>query len=197
MRKISALVLGLALLSVSSWALPQSAPSPDKTPPSYDLKPQALLDLQQMQKKFVGLATAIPAAKYTWRPAPDVRSISEVFLHVSATTYQLAPMMGAAPLPGFQLKGFDESTTAKDKIIDQLNHSFDYLRAAIEKMSNDDLKKPVKELGPEASVGDVIYEIVIDAHEHLGQSIAYARLNGVVPPWTVNARKKAAQQPKR
>lgn len=196
MRKILALALLLALFSVGPWALAQSAESADKTPPSYDLKPQALQDLQQMEKKFVSLATAIPADKYTWRPAPDVRSFSEVFLHVSATTYQLAPKIGATPVPGFQAKGFDRSTTEKDKVINELNHSFGYLRAAIEKLSNAGMKKPLPELGPDANFGDVIYIIITDAHEHLGQTIAYARMNGIVPPWTVEAKKKAAQAKK-
>ncbi|MFZ0736096.1 MAG: DinB family protein [Candidatus Acidiferrales bacterium] len=174
----------------------QSASSADKTPPSYDLKPQALEDLKDLQRKFVDLAGAIPADKYTWRPAEGVRSISEVFLHVSGAGYSLAPMMGAQPSPGFQAKDFEKSTTDKAKVIEQLNHSFEYVYASLEKLSNDDLKKPVKEFGPDASAGDVVYLIVTHAHEHLGQSIAYARINGVIPPWTVAAAAKAKEKEK-
>jgi uncharacterized damage-inducible protein DinB len=169
-----------------------SASSEDKTPPSYDLKPQALLDLQDMHKKMVSLATAIPAEKYTWRPEPGVRSISELFLHVSGANYGYPPLIsGTEPASGFKGEGFETSTTDKGKIIEQLNKSFSYAEAAIQNMSNADFAKPEKKLGPDANDGDVIYLMIVHNHEHLGQTIAYARLNGITPPWTEEAQKKA------
>jgi uncharacterized damage-inducible protein DinB len=201
MKNMVLLTLGGALWAAFAItpAIAQSgppSPSPDKTPPSYDLKPQAIEDLKDMQKKFVQLAKAIPADKYTWRPEADVRSVSELFLHVSGTTYQLAPFAGAPRVPNIDAKTLEESTTDKDKIIEHLNRSFDYLLTALASLSNDDLKHPVKEFGPEASAGDVVYLIAMDAHEHLGQAIAYARENGVVPPWTAEAKKKAMEKAK-
>jgi uncharacterized damage-inducible protein DinB len=162
----------------------------DETTPSYDLKPQALQDLQVMQKQFADLAEAMPAAKFTWRPGEGVRSVSEVFLHIASLNFSLAPKFGAAPVPDFAQKDFEKSTTDKAKIIAQLNQSFDYVRAALDKRSNKELEKIVKEFGPEASEGDVVFLIVSDAHEHLGQAVAYARMNGVVPPWTAARLKK-------
>jgi uncharacterized damage-inducible protein DinB len=172
---------------------PGSNPSAeDKTPPSYDMKPQALLDLQDMHKKMVGLATAIPAEKYTWRPEPGVRSISELFLHVSGANFGYPPLVsGTAPAPGFKAEGFETSTTDKAKIMEQLNQSFAYAEAAIQSMSNADFAKPEKKLGPDANDGDVIYLMMVHNHEHLGQTIAYARLNGITPPWTEEAQRKA------
>jgi uncharacterized damage-inducible protein DinB len=167
--------------------------SADKTPPSYDLKPQALLDLDDMHKKFVDLATATPQEKYSYRPAEGVRSTGEVFLHIALANYNIPSMMGA-PLPdGFDAKTFEKSTTDKAQIIDQLNKSFASARAAIEKMSNADFNKPLPKLGPDANYGDVVYLLVTHAHEHLGQSIAYARVNGIVPPWTAAAAAKKGQ----
>jgi uncharacterized damage-inducible protein DinB len=195
-KKIARLKIAvLALAATVAFAQSSSSPLPtDKTPPSYDLKPQAVLDLEDMEKKFVQLAEAIPSDKYTWRPGSDVRSVSELFLHVSGTTYQLLPMVCAAPEPGVDAKNLEKSTTDKDKVIAELNKSFGYLLAALTNTSNDDLKKPVKKFGPEASAGDVLYLIAVDAHEHLGQAIAYARVNGIVPPWT--AKKKAGASAK-
>jgi uncharacterized damage-inducible protein DinB len=161
----------------------------DETAPSYDLKPQALQDLQ-VKNQFADLAEAIPAAKFTWRPGDGVRSVSEVFLHVASLNFSLAPNFGAAPLPESTQKDFEKSTTDKAKIIAELNRSFDYVRAALEKRSNKDLEKIVKQFGPEASEGDVVFLIVSDAHEHLGQAVAYARMNGIVPPWTAARMKK-------
>ena len=169
-----------------------NAASEDKTPPSYDIKPQSLLDLQDMHKKMVSLAAAIPAEKFTWRPEPGVRSISELLLHVSGANYGYPPLIsGTTPVAGFKAEGFETSTTDKAKIIEQLNQSFSYAEAAIQSMSNADFAKPEKKLGPDANDGDVIYLMIVHNHEHLGQTIAYARLNGVTPPWTEEAQRKA------
>ena len=170
-----------------------AAQSADKTAPSYDLKPQALLDFDDLHKKFVDLATATPQEKYSYRPAEGVRSTGEVFLHIALANYNIPSMMGA-PLPdGFDAKTFEKSTTDKAQIIDQLNKSFASARAAIEKMSNADFNKPLPKLGPDANYGDVVYLLVTHAHEHLGQSIAYARVNGIIPPWTAAAAAKKGQ----
>jgi uncharacterized damage-inducible protein DinB len=203
-------VIGLILLTGSSGETLAAAPgrasasnpsaaagqAADKTAPSYDLKGQAALDLADLQKKFTSLAEAIPAEKYSWRPETGVRSINELFLHVAAAGFGFPTMMGAAPAPGFDGKGFEKSTTDKAKIIDWLNKSFSYSIAAVNGMSNADFAKALPKLGPDANEGDVIYLMVVHAHEHLGQSIAYARANGVVPPWTAAAEKKNPQAPK-
>jgi uncharacterized damage-inducible protein DinB len=169
----------------------QGAGAQDKTPPSYDMKPQAVLDLQQLQEKYVGLARAIPADKFTWRPAEGVRSVSELFLHVSGANYGFPTMMtGTTPSPGYKQEGFEKSTTEKAQVIEQLNKSFAYAIASVQAMSNADFAKPEKKLGPDANDGDVIYLMVVHSHEHLGQSIAYAREMGIVPPWTAAAAAK-------
>jgi uncharacterized damage-inducible protein DinB len=197
MKKITLLALMCVLQAglTLTPALAQSsdvAASADKTPPSYDLKPQALQDIEQLHQKFVALAKEIPADKFTWRPGDGVRSISELFLHVSSTSYALAPYFGAEKAAGIDAKTLEKSTTDKDQVIQQLNRSFDYVHGALSQKSNDDLKKPVKEFGPDASAGDIVYLIITDAHEHLGQAITYARINGIVPPWTAEAAKKQA-----
>lgn len=198
MRK-TFVMAAVGLLTITSMAFgvetqTQSA-SADHTPPSYDMKPQSLLDLETMQKKFVDLASALPADKLTWRPSSDSRSFAEVFLHVAGERYQILALMGAVPPAGFDGKTFAKSTTDRDKIVEELNKSWDFAKKAISSMTNADFAKPLPKLGPDANAGDVVYLLVVDAHEHLGQSVAYARENGVVPPWTVAAQ-KAAQQKK-
>jgi len=186
------------LLPLLANASPNQTPQPvsaseDKTPPSYDMKAQALFDLQDLHKKMVALATAIPAEKYTWRPEAGTRSISELFLHVSAANHNIMGLMASTtPEPAYRADGFETSTTDKAKIVEQLNQSFAYAEAGVEAMTNADFARPEKKLGPEANSGDVIYILVTHNHEHFGQSIAYARMNGVTPPWTLEAQKKAA-----
>lgn len=175
-------------------AQPASSTQPtDATAPSYNLKAQALADLADLQQKLVSLAKAVPADKYNWRPMDGVRSFGEVFLHVAGTNFSLTSAIGAPPIPGFKANGYDKSPMDKAQIVEKLNQSFDYTRDAIKKMSNADFKKPMKRFGPDADAGDIVYLITTHTHEHLGQSIAYARMNGIVPPWSaapMNAQPK-------
>ena len=202
MRRVILAVFGLcfAISNAGIQASAQDAPAAqqpaptDKTSPSYDMKAQAAYDLQDLQKKFVSLAEAIPPEKYAWRPSAGARSIGEVFLHISAANYNIPTMMGAPTNPSTTAKDFEKSTTDKAKIIEQLNQSFVFAISNVQHMSNADFAKPEKKLGPDANDGDVVYLLVTHAHEHLGQSIAYARMNGVVPPWTIQAQKKNAGQ---
>jgi len=203
MKKLFGLLAAIFLLNLSpgltaarnNLAQPANpSASDDNTPPSYDMKGQALVDLQDLHKKMVALAQAIPADKYTWRPEAGTRSISEVFLHITAANHNIPAMMtGVTADETFKAKGFESSTTDKAKIIEELDKSFAYAEASVQAMTNADFARPEKKLGPDANSGDVIYILVTHNHEHLGQSIAYARMNGITPPWTAEAEKKAKE----
>lgn len=187
MRKLSTCLFALALLATAgaTRSFAQGSGSMGSMPMGFDFKAASLADIKDADSKFVGLAKAIPAEKYTWRPGEGVRSVAEVFLHLASANYGLPPMMGAAPAEGFNRQGFEKSTTDKDKIVDQLSKSFAYLEASVEKASPADIEKHVKLFGgKEGTGGDVLFLIITDLHEHLGQMIAYARVNNVTPPWT-------------
>ncbi len=188
---LSIMCLG-CVLNTGSIAMHAQTPATDSTAPSYDMKAQALLDLEAVNKKCVDLAQALPSEKLTWRPSPDTRSFAEVFLHVAGERYAILGMMGANPPNGFKARDFEKSTTERDRIVEDLNDSWAFASKTITGMSNADFAKPLPKLGPQANEGDVVYILVADAHEHLGQLIAYARQNGIVPPWTVEAQKKKA-----
>jgi hypothetical protein len=102
--------------------------------------------------------------------------------------------MGTEPPAGFDGKTFEKSTTDRAQIVAELNKSWEFTKRAINGMTNADFAKLLPKLGPQANAGDVIYILVADAHEHLGQAVAYARENDIVPPWTVEAKKKAAEK---
>ena len=191
---LSAFFLAVCMVAATIGASAQSSDAnTDHTAPSYDMKAQSLQDLQGVQKKFVDLANALPADKLTWRPSADSRSFAEVFLHVAGERYQILALMGTEPPAGFDGKTYEKSTTDRARIVEELNKSWDFAQKAINGMTNADFARLLPKLGPQANAGDVIYILVADAHEHLGQVIAYARENGVVPPWTVEAQKKAAE----
>ena len=187
MDKLSrSFVLGLMLLSflvigASAQNSDMAAPA-DHTAPSYDMKGQSLLDLEAVQQKFIALANALPADKITWRPSADSRSFAEVFLHVAGERYGILGLGGATPPEGFNGKNFDKSSTDRAQIIAELNKSWEFTQKTISGMTNADFAKLLPKLGPQANAGDVVYLLVVDAHEHLGQAVAYARVNGIVPP---------------
>lgn len=186
-------IIGLSLGALAA-APDQNSATTDHTAPSYDMKGQSLLDLEGVQKKFVDLANVLPAEKLTWRPSEDSRSFAEVLLHVAGERYGILSLMGVTPPEGFKGKTFEKSTTDRAQIVAELNKSWEFTQKAISSMSNADFAKLLPKLGPEANAGDVVYILVADAHEHLGQMVAYARENNVVPPWTVEAQKKAAEK---
>src|SRR5580700_2298230 len=168
------LFVGMSVRAVGASAQSSDgSASADHTAPSYDMKAQSLADLQAVQKKFVDLASAIPADKFTWRPSEDSRSFAEVFLHVAGERYGILGLMGATPPAGYDRKTFEKSTTDKAKIIEELNKSWEYTQKTIQGMANSDFAKLLPKLGPDANEGDVIYILVADAHEHLGQLVAY------------------------
>jgi uncharacterized damage-inducible protein DinB len=189
------LLVAFSVVTIPASARSSNAPAnDDHTAPSYDMKGQSLADLQVVQKKFVDLANAIPSDKLTWRPSEDSRSFAEVLLHVAGERYGILGLMGTAPPDGFDRKTFEKSTTDKARIVEELNKSWEFTQKTINGMSNADFAKLLPKLGPQANAGDVVYILVADAHEHLGQSVAYARENGIVPPWTVEAKKQAAEK---
>jgi uncharacterized damage-inducible protein DinB len=147
------------------------------------------------EDKFVRLAEAIPADKYTWRPGADVRSISEIFLHVATANYNLYKLVGTPPPSNINLKDFDKSTTDKAKIVATLKDSFAHAKKAITSMSDADLDKSVDWFGGKNTQRGILLFIVRHAAEHLGQQIAYTRMVGIVPPWTEDAQKTKPAAP--
>ena len=150
-----------------------------------DYREEALNRIGTLEKKFVGLSEAVPAEKYTWRPADGVRSVSELFLHVAGANFGLPSRVFGMPAPdGFQGQGYDKSTTDKAVIVKAVKESFAYFRASIEKLPVADADKTLKMFGQETSTRGAVVGLIEHLSEHLGQSIAYARVNGVTPPWS-------------
>src|ERR1700749_181446 len=116
---ILSLICLACILNTSAVAThaPGAGNATDRTAPSYDMKAQALLDLQAVNKKCVDLAEALPSDKITWRPSPDTRSFAEVFLHVAGERYGFLSLLGATPPAGFKAGQFDKSTIERARIV--------------------------------------------------------------------------------
>lgn len=154
-------------------------------PAAADYREEALNRIGTLEKKFVGLSEAVPADKYTWRPAEGVRSVSEVLLHVAGANFGLPGRVFGMEAPaGFKGQGYDKSTTDKAEITKAVKESFAYFRSSIEKLSAADANKAIKMFGRETTTRGAVFGLLEHLSEHLGQSIAYARVNGVTPPWS-------------
>lgn len=156
--------------------------------PATGFRGEFLGQLQEVEKKTVDLAEAIPAEKYSWRPGEGIRSVSEVYMHIAGGNYLLLQFIGVQPPPGISRDM--EKITEKAKVIENLKQSYEFVRQAVVKMPDSELEKKVKFFSGETTVRDVLFNVALHMHEHMGQLIAYARINGIVPPWTA-----AAEQP--
>jgi uncharacterized damage-inducible protein DinB len=192
-KPIVAVACLIAITAAATHLAAQVNPYKDGTPGVTGYRSEVLAEVMIQEDKFLRLAEAIPAAKYTWRPAPDVRSVAEVFLHVSAANFNVYKLVGTPPPAGLEMNGLEKSTTDKTKVVATLKDSFAHARKAITAMSDADLGKSLDWFGGKNTERGVLLFVTRHAAEHLGQSIAYARFMGVVPPWTEYAQK---QQPK-
>ena len=145
-------------------------------------------DLQGMKSKFVGLARAFPESAYDWRPMEGVRSVKEVLALMVAECYVFPPMWGAEAAPGVS-GGFAEhmeraGALSRDDLIAELERSFDYAIASVQGMDAASMDDEIQFFRNRVHRGTAIMMGTGDAHEHLGQLIAYARMNKIVPPWS-------------
>lgn len=189
----SAAVLALACaLTLSAQAQNKAM---EKTAKKEDAREQAkstggvrgsiLFQIDQAREKLIALANAMPPDKYGWRPGEGVRSTGEVFNHVAAANYFLPTFWGAKVPAGVNPQTLEKEMSGdKAKTIGMLTASFDHLREAILAVPDADLDRKIKLFGQDATVRDDMMVLATHAHEHLGQAIAYARSNGVVPPWS-------------
>jgi uncharacterized damage-inducible protein DinB len=192
-RTVSALCLLVLAFSTLRLAA-QLNPYKEGTPGVTGYRSEVLAEVEIQEDKFTRLAEAIPAEKYTWRPAANVRSFAEVFLHVSAANYSLYHLVGTPAPAGVELKGLEKSTTDKAKIIATLKDSFAHAKRAITAMPDTDLDKSMDWFGGKNTERGILLFIVRHTAEHLGQSIAYARFAGITPPWTEDAQKNQPEK---
>lgn len=194
MKRILSTLCLLVLMAGASHVAAQVNPYKEGTPGVTGYRSEVLAEVMIQEDKFTRLAEAIPADKYTWRPAADVRSFAEVFLHVSAANYNLYKLVGTPPPAGLDLKTLEKSTTDKAKVISTLKDSFAHAKKAITAMPDADLDKTMDWFGGKNTQRGILLFIVRHAAEHLGQSIAYARFVSIVPPWTEDMQKKAPEK---
>jgi hypothetical protein len=151
-----------------------------------------LSDVAVIERKVIGLANAIPATAYEWRPGKGVRSTGEVLLHVAGDNYFMPALMGAAAPADTGIDGRDNKTVAafearhltRDEIVSELGKSFDFLKRTMRDTPDTALDLPPRNSVRETTTRSTWIATVTHLHEHLGQLIAYARSNNITPPWS-------------
>lgn len=138
-----------------------------------------------VSQQLIALAEATPADKFTWRPAQGVRSTSEVYMHIVRANFLMLDALGYKTPADFKPE-MTTSVTAKADVIRWLKQSLDGVKEVRAAAKPDDLQKKVKIFGDDATEDAIFLRIIVHNNEHMGQLIAYARMTGVVPPWSKN-----------
>jgi uncharacterized damage-inducible protein DinB len=138
---------------------------------------------RHVSQQLIALAEATPPEKFAWRPAPGVRSTSEVYMHIVMANFYLLSVTGPKMPPDLK-DDADRTVTSKPEVISWLKRSLDAVKQAHMAEDPKDLSRKVRIEGRDATVDGMYLRIIIHANEHMGQLVAYARMTGVVPPWS-------------
>jgi uncharacterized damage-inducible protein DinB len=138
---------------------------------------------RHVSSQLLALAEATPEEKLSWRPAPGVRSTSEVYMHIAIANFGLLAFAGPKK-PDDLKEGMEKSVTAKADVINWLKRSLDAVKQAHLAVTPQDLQRKVHIYDRDATVDGMYLRIIVHANEHMGQLVAYARMSGVVPPWS-------------
>jgi hypothetical protein len=184
-RRLAGALFVTSLVLAPPSASAQAGPDPMTKESAAVVKAAFLADLDVMRGKFIGLAQAFPPDKYTWRPMDGVRSVAEVLMLIASEGYGFAPtsLGGKAALSREEM-GALSKITDKAQVINHLTKSFAHAKQALEAIDPATLVGRRRAMGQERTTPEIVLFVAGDMHEHLGQLIAYARMNRIVPPWS-------------
>lgn len=169
-----------AVLLLALAAAPARAQNP---PPGF--RDEFLRQFNNSMQKFIELAEAMPEDKYAWSPGEGVMPVARVYAHVARYNYYYPATSLGVPAPGGEdAERVEQTTVARADVVDLLRRSREHVRQAVRGMTDEQLAAPTQLYGREVPQWSVLLQLVAHMNEHLGQSIAYARMNGVVPPWS-------------
>jgi uncharacterized damage-inducible protein DinB len=137
-----------------------------------------------VSSQLIALAEATPPEKFAWRPGPGVRSMSEVYMHIAIANFYLLSVTGPRMPAEISSPDLEKTVTDKAQVIDWLKRSLNAVKTAHAAAKAADLRRKVKIEGVAADVDGMYLRIIVHANEHMGQLVAYARMNGIVPPWS-------------
>lgn len=153
-----------------------------------DYRDEFLAHFERSSSKVTQLAEAMPQDLYTWAPGPEVMSVARVYAHIARYNYlYLDGSLGIEPPEGIELARLEDEMAAradKAEIRALLDRSIEHVRTHVAAFSEEDLTRATRLYGREVAGWAVLFQLLAHMNEHVGQSVAYARMNGVVPPWS-------------
>ena len=180
-----AAVAAAAVLAIVALSTPAHAQDAISKETAAAVKAAFVADLDVMAGKFVGLAEAFPQDKYAWRPMDGVRSVAEVLALAASEGYSFVPTSfgGKAGASRDEMTAL-RTATDKAKLVDAVKKAFAHAKAELEAADPASLTGKRNVMGQQRNAVETATMIGGDLHEHLGQLIAYARMNKIVPPWS-------------
>ena len=180
MKYIKLFLVALFLLNINS--LRAQSDMNASTEPSFNI--DYMKEIDAAKDKILALAEAFPQDKYGWRPMEGVRSVSEVFVHVASANFFL-PTFAGAKLPSGLSRDAEKTVTKKEDVIKLLKDSYESLKNFMSTLDPKTLDDQIEFFGTKGTKRRLLLILLDHNHEHLGQSIAYARMNKIVPPWSM------------
>jgi uncharacterized damage-inducible protein DinB len=131
------------------------------------------------------LAQAVPSEKYSWAPEKGVRSFAGVFAHIISANYFFATKLGAKLPAGVEMESLETKLKTKEEIAAALKQSYDLIIGAVKNAKDAELANKVEFPfpGEYTNMSSILISLA-HSNEHLGQLIAYSRMNGIKPPWS-------------
>ena len=178
----STLIASLVLVAVSAAGAQTPIPAPPRLPGA---RGDFLVTFLQIERKFISLAEAMPVDKFNYTPGAGVRTFCEVLVHISAENYDLGKAFGVPPAPK-ELANAEATKCYADKVtvVAVMKKSFADIKTGVNNTKDTDLETPFTLFGSAQPKRAWLMATAEHAGEHLGQLIAYARVNGIVPPWS-------------
>ncbi len=171
------------LLSLLPLVLAAAPARAQDAPPAF--RDEFLRQFNNSMQKFIELAEAMPEDRYGWSPAEGVMPVARVYAHVARYNYYYPASSLGIPAPaGEDAERVEQTTVARAEVVDLLRRSREHVRQTVRGMTDEQLAAPTQLYGREVPQWSVLLQLLAHMNEHLGQSIAYARMNGVTPPWS-------------
>lgn len=169
-------LIALAVVLTARPVHAQSAPT--------DYRDEFLRHFAQSTRKIISLADAMPEELYTWSPGEGVMSIAQVYMHIARYNYYYPETALGIPAPEAIDVPNLESITDKARVTRLFKESVEHVRTHVTRMTSDELTQPTRLYGRQIAGWAVLFQLLAHMNEHVGQSVAYARMNGIVPPWS-------------
>jgi uncharacterized damage-inducible protein DinB len=177
--------LALSIVTAAAVCLAQ----PDAKPLS-PVQQEYMWEFEHAMGQVIALAKAMPADKFGWRPGPGVRSTSEVYMHIASANLMLLHVAGVKEPGGMKtadipaIRELEKTQTTKAQVLEWLNRSLEAVRKAYPATTPAAQERSVDFFGQKRSVRAVYLRLLVHVDEHMGQAVAYARVNGIAPPWS-------------